>query len=251
MQADRILYEEDDYKCIMLSIDDEEHEEKFLSVNQYLIVNGDEGLLIDPGCAASFDDVFEAVSQYIDVKNLKYIFFSHQDPDVAGSLAEWGNYTSAKLIFPAVWSRFMAHYGLVDNSRIIQVQDAGMEFEFSGHTLHFIPSHFMHSPGQFSIYDESSKILFSGDIGAAVLPISQANKEIESFEAYVTYLEQFHKRFMANNKVCRNWVKKVRHFEVDTISPQHGMPLKDTMVEDFLNWLNELKCGADLLDEEN
>jgi len=251
MQEDRVLYDNNGYKCIMFSIDDEAHEEKFLSVNQYLITHNDEGFLIDPGCAASFDDVFETVSKYINVKNLKYIFFSHQDPDVAGSLAEWANYTNAQLIFPSIWSRFMAHYGLMDNSRIIQVQDEGMEFEFSGHALQFIPAHFMHSPGQFSIYDQSSKVLFSGDIGAAVLPVSQANEEIKSFDTYVSYLEQFHQRFMSNNTACQYWVREVRRFDVMTIAPQHGMPFEGKMVDSFLNWLFDLQCGTDLFDTKS
>gem|GEM_PF-5294968 len=37
MQEDKILYEKDAYKCIMFSIDDEVHEQKKLSVNQWKV----------------------------------------------------------------------------------------------------------------------------------------------------------------------------------------------------------------------
>jgi len=250
MQDDRILYDKDGYKCVMFSIDDEVHEQKFLSVNQYLIINQGQGFLIDPGCSAAFDDVLEAVERHMDSKDLKYIYFSHQDPDVAGSLAEWASYTSAKLIFPSVWSRFMEHYGVMDESRVVCIPDEGMEFDFSSAKLEFIPAHFMHSPGQFSIYDKTTKMLFSADIGAAVLPAPEANNKIEDFDAYCVYLEQFHKRFMAGNKFCKHWVNKVRKFDVELIAPQHGVPFEDEMVDNFLNWLYALQCGADLLDED-
>jgi len=247
MQNDKVLYDRDGFKCVMFSIDDESHEEKFLSVNQYLIVNNGEGFLIDPGCSAAFDDVLEAVERHMRPENLKYISFSHQDPDVAGSLAEWVSYSSAKLIFPAIWSRFMEHYGLMDSSRVLLVPDEGMAFEFNDKTLHFIPAHFLHSPGQFTIYDETSKVLFSADIGAAVLPVQEANKPIDDFDSYSEYLLSFHQRFMAANIFCKAWISRVSKFDVQIIAPQHGTLLTNEMVKQFLDWFSELKCGADLL----
>jgi len=36
MKNDLILFDDGVHKCIMFSFDDEEHEDRFLSVNQYL-----------------------------------------------------------------------------------------------------------------------------------------------------------------------------------------------------------------------
>lgn len=76
MKNETVLYEDKDHKCIMFSFDDEEHDEKFLSVNQFLIIQGNNGVLIDPGSQSVFDEMQEAVSRHIDLSNIKYIFFT-------------------------------------------------------------------------------------------------------------------------------------------------------------------------------
>jgi len=98
MSQGRILYDDGVHKCIMFSIDDESSDDKYLSVNQYLIIQKDDAILIDPGSSGSFYAITEAVSDYIDPQKIKYVFFSHQDPDVAGSIAEWNISTPAKMM---------------------------------------------------------------------------------------------------------------------------------------------------------
>ena len=104
---EKILYDDGHHKCIMFSFDDESHEDSFLSVNQYLIVQNDVGVLLDPGSEAIFDELSEAISRHIAIENIKYIFLSHQDPDVAGAISQWSISTSAKFIMSALWVRFM------------------------------------------------------------------------------------------------------------------------------------------------
>jgi len=246
---ERILFDDGHHKCIMFSFDDESHEDSFLSVNQYLIIQNETGILIDPGSSGVYYDVSEAIQRYIDPQKLRYIFFSHQDPDVAGSIAEWAVATPAKLIVSALWVRFMSHYGLMDMSRIISLQDKGAKISFGDDALHFIPAHFLHSPGNFSLYDSRSKILFSGDIGAAVQPPNEAVKEVDDFHQHRVFLEGFHKRYMAGNALARAWVKEVKRYDIDTIAPQHGALFRDLHVNSFLEWFEALECGSDLIKE--
>ncbi len=89
MQNEKIIYDDENHKCIVFSFDDEEADESFLAVNQYLIIHNNSAILIDPGSQSVFEEVYDAVCRYIDIKNLKYIFYSHQDPDVAGSISQW------------------------------------------------------------------------------------------------------------------------------------------------------------------
>jgi len=93
-----ILYDNGTHKCIMFSFDDETHEDSFLSVNQYLIIENGAGVLIDPGSEVIFDELYDAVSNHVDIDNLKFICFSHQDPDVSGSIAQWAISTKAKFV---------------------------------------------------------------------------------------------------------------------------------------------------------
>src|ERR1051325_10972419 len=59
-----------------------------LQFNQFL-VKDDEPLLFETGMKQLFPVVREAVSKVIDPASLRYISFSHYEPDECGSLNEW------------------------------------------------------------------------------------------------------------------------------------------------------------------
>jgi len=245
----KVLFDDGVHKCIMFSIDDESHEDSFLSVNQYLIVKNGAGVLIDPGSESIFDELCDAVSEHVELENIKYIFLSHQDPDVSGSIAQWAISTKAKFIMSSLWVRFMSHYGFSEMSRVLSLPDSGAKLKFGEDYLRFIPAHFLHSPGNFSLYDTKSEILFSGDIGAAILNAPETYKHVEDFEEHKEHITGFHKRYMGSNKLCRAWVKKVEKLDAKMIAPQHGFVFEDEKVTLFLEWLKELECGSDLIDE--
>ena len=242
---EKILFANDTHKFIMFSFDDENHEDSYLSVNQYLIVHNDEAVLIDPGSESIFAELSEAIEKYVALENIKYIFLSHQDPDVSGSITQWSIATGAKFILSALWVRFMSHYGFMDMSRIKALPDHGAKIHFGEDFIQFVPAHFLHSPGNFSLYDSASKILFSGDIGAAIVPSVDTYKHVTSFEEHKKHLEGFHKRYMSSNKVCRAWVAHIRKLDVSIIAPQHGLLFEDENVNLFLDWLHDLQCGSD------
>ena len=245
----KILYDDGTHKCVMFSFDDETHEDAFLSVNQYLIVKHGIGFLIDPGSEAIFDELYDAVSEHVEIENIKYIFFSHQDPDVSGSIAQWAISTSAKFILSSLWVRFMSHYGFMEMNRVMALEDKGAKLKFGEDYLKFVPAHFLHSPGNFSLYDAKSKIIFSGDIGAAVVNSPKGYKTVENFEEHKKYLHGFHRRYMGSNKLCRAWVTQVKKLDIEMIAPQHGFLFENENVELFLNWLEALKCGSDFIEE--
>ena len=246
---EKVLFDDGTHKCVMFSFDDESHEDSFLSVNQYLIVQNGAGVLIDPGSEAIFDELYDAVSEHVEIENIKFIFFSHQDPDVSGSIAQWAISTKARFIMSGLWVRFMSHYGLMEISRIIALEDKGAKLKFGNDALKFIPAHFLHSPGNFSLYDTKSKIVFSGDIGAAIVESPEGYKKVDNFDTHKKYLLGFHKRYMGSNKLCRAWVSKIQELEVKAIAPQHGLVFEDEDTGKFLEWLKELQCGSDYLEE--
>jgi flavorubredoxin len=59
-----------------------------LQFNQFLVTD-DEPLLFETGMKQIFPLVREAVSKVIDPASLRYIAFSHAEPDECGSLNEW------------------------------------------------------------------------------------------------------------------------------------------------------------------
>ena len=75
---------------------------------------------------------------------------------------------------------------------------------------------------------------------------------MQEFSEHIPHMEAFHKRYMVSNKVCRLWVNMVRQLDLDMIVPQHGRPfIGKPMITQFLNWVENLQCGVDLVTEKN
>lgn len=245
----KILYEDADHKFIWLGTENK-YRKGVIQTMQYLIIDKGRGTLLDPGGVHLFSRVVASVSRYISIDKIDNIFFSHQDPDVSSGIALWLGVTSAKVYISALWTRFLPHFGIIDTARIVAIEDKGMRIKLpSGTDMQCIPTHFMHSPGQFSLYDTKSRILFSGDVGAAAFEDGDEVLFVENFKTFIPFIEGFHKRYMGSNAVVRKWCSVVSRLNPDMIAPQHGAIYKGESAKAFLAWLSELRCGVDLLDQ--
>ena len=220
--------------------------------NQLFIKNHHHSAIFDPGGALTYQPLNMAISKISSVKELDYIFASHQDPDIISSIDKWIMYSDAKVVVSRLWERFLPHLipGYMSSKgdgRIVSIPDEGGTVTFGDSYIHAIPAHFLHSVGNFHFYDPVSKILFSGDVGASMTD-DEHNKPVENFSQHVASMEGFHKRYMVSNKACRHWVKRIRKMDVDMIVPQHGRPFKGAeMINEFLNWFEGLECGIDIM----
>ena len=243
-----VLYEDDEHKFIWLG-SESKYREGAVQTMQYLIIDRGRGVLLDPGGVHLFSRVVTAVSRFISVDKIDTIFFSHQDPDVSSGIALWLGITKAKVYISDLWVRFLPHFGIVDTARVVGIPDKGMDIALpSGSRMRCVPSHFMHSPGQFGLFDERSGILFTGDIGAAVFDESNETVFVENFNDHIPLIKGFHARYMAANRIVRRWTEQIRRLNPRMLAPQHGAIYKDENVDNFLNWLAELQCGVDLID---
>jgi len=223
--------------------------------NQLVIINNGHSAIFDPGGDLTYMPLSMAISRYVKVKDLDYIIATHQDPDIVSSLDKWLLYSNAKVVISRLWDRFVPHLvpGYMkdkETGRIISIPDQGGNFYLGEAQIKAIPAHFLHSVGNLHFYDSVSKILFSGDVGASIsddeiIPVTD-------FRAHVPTMIGFHRRYMVSNKVCRLWAKMIRKLDVEMIVPQHGRPFQGKeMINQFLNWFENLECGIDLVREEN
>jgi len=223
-----------------------------VQANQFLVVHKDEAILLDPGGHKVQSKLFADMSVLVPPNQVKYIFLSHQDPDIVASINYWLMTTSARALISKLWVRFLPHFGLDSKleGRVIPIDDKGTKLTLGGDCqLLIIPAHFMHSPGNFQVYDPVSKILFSGDLGAS---LGQEYVFVEDFETHVHYMEPFHKRYMASGKVMKFWANMVRGLDIEVIAPQHGAVFRGKeMVNKFIDWVENLECGVDLLSESD
>ena len=247
--AGKVIYDSPDHKVFIF---EELTPASAVQANQFLIIHKNEAMLLDPGGHKVQSKLFSDIAVLISPQQVKYIFLSHQDPDIVASINYWLMTTQASALISKLWTRFLPHFGLDSKleGRVIPIDDSGTKITLGGDCeLTILPAHFLHSPGNFQVYDPVSKILFSGDLGAS---LGQDYLFVENFEEHIKYMEPFHKRYMASGKIMKLWANMVRNLDIDIIAPQHGAVFKGKeMVERFINWVENLECGVDLMTQEN
>ncbi|RTL52271.1 MAG: MBL fold metallo-hydrolase [Rhodocyclaceae bacterium] len=242
------LYDKGNHKFILLN-ESEPGEEDGIRSNQYLVMHGETAAIMDPGGFGVMPRVLAELLRHTGPEKLAAIFLSHQDPDIVGGIATWLEITQAPIYVSKIWLRFLPHYGLRSMDRFVGVPDVGMTCDLApDFSLHLVPAHFLHSEGQINVYDPVAKILFSGDIGASMMPEGSNTPFVDDFPAHLPNIEYFHQRYMCSNRAARIWVDAVSALDIDFIAPQHGAIYRGRAVQDFLAWFRELPCGIDLMD---
>jgi flavorubredoxin len=246
-----ILFENDRHRCI--AFNDLVRGEDGVQANQFLIVDGRESALLDPGGALLYTPLSIAMSAHVQPRELTWILASHQDPDIIGAVDRWLMYTSARVVCSRLWGRFVPHSvphyqkdAGVD--RYLLLPDEGGAVPIGTSMLRALPAHFLHSVGNFSFYDPVSRILFPGDVCSSMVTPGVPYAPVKDFAAHVDRMAGFHRRYMASNSVLRLWVDMVRALDPEMIVPQHGLPFDRSTIPPLLDWLAQLRCGIDLLD---
>ncbi len=241
----QILFEEGPHKWLVIGRDDDKKKE-VIDTNEYVIIHNNEAILLDPGGIEIFPQVLTELTRHISTENIKAVFASHQDPDIASSLALWADLsTDLKVYCSWIWQGFLAHFGMGTDFKLTGIPDDGMAVNIGSTKakVYFVPAHYCHSSGNFSVYDPIADILFSGDIGAALLPPGEHDMFVSDFSSHIKYMEAFHLRWMPSSRALREWVNRARAINPKMICPQHGSIFAGENVNKFLNWLEHLDVG--------
>ncbi|KZN29738.1 MBL fold metallo-hydrolase [Pseudoalteromonas luteoviolacea] len=213
------------------------------SVNQYFIHSQYESMIMDPGGIELFSPMLAAILQHTELDKLTAVFASHQDPDIISTLGLWDKAVpNATLYAPALWDRFIDHFDL-DNLKYEGINDDGGEIQLGGVRLRLLPAHYLHSAGNYHLYDPAAKILMSANVGSAIKTDS-SSQFVEDFGQHIKHIEQFHRRWMPSNKAKDNWIARVKELDVDIIAPNHGKLYKGEQVQEFLDWFAKLDVGS-------
>ncbi|MFO0664217.1 MAG: MBL fold metallo-hydrolase [Polyangiaceae bacterium] len=240
------LFESATHKNILL--DDVSGDGLAVQANQHVILDGQSGMILDPGGHKVYSKVLAATMALLGKAKLETIFLSHQDPDIVAAVNGWLMTTDATAYVSKLWTRFVAHFGLdrLVESRLLPIPDEGMTLTLGSTPIQVIPAHFLHSPGNFQVYDPTAKILYTGDLGASV----GANyREVTDFAAHEVFMTGFHQRYMASRIAMQAWARRARKLEIDVIAPQHGAVFRGReMCERFISWCENLECGVDRIE---
>ncbi|MBD3893129.1 MBL fold metallo-hydrolase [Hydrogenophaga sp.] len=246
------LYNQDGHVCLMFAhLCDDDGEA--VQANQFLVIHGDTGVIIDPGGNNAYNEMLLTVGRFFPPYKLSKILASHADPDIIAALDRWMTSTQATLYISTLWERFAPYFCKPGKTvgRIVGIPDPGMRIPLGSSELLALPAHFMHSEGNFQFWDPVSRILFSGDLGVSIGSSADASKPITSLAAHIPKMAAFHRRYMVSNKVLRLWAQMVRELPIHMIVPQHGAPMAGAAVAEFIQWIGTVDCGIDHLTQAN
>jgi len=225
---------------------DPEKPENVVDTNQVLISEGSNAILLDPGGIETFPSLLAALSGKIPIDNIERIFLSHQDPDVASSVPLWLRVCkdAVEISISEIWAETVTH--LDASALVAPIPDAGMDLNIGDKLiLKAIPAHYLHSPGNFHLYDPGAHMLFSGEVGTALIPSSDRNGfVVEDFARHMDFMLDFHQRWMPSRDARDAWLKQIAHLDLEALVPQHGMVFQGDDVGRFLDWFSGLQLAT-------
>jgi flavorubredoxin len=243
MKTIQAIYEDGDHRWMAISRDPAK-QDFLIDTNEYLVLNGEQALLTDPGGMEIFPAVFSAISTEFDPRNIKWLFASHQDPDIISSLSLWLDFNpQLRCYLSWLWGSFVPHFGGNDKT-FVSIPDEGMDIQLGNLRLQAVPAHYLHSSGNFHLYDAKAKLLFSGDVGAALLPPELDGLFVQDFDKHIRHAEGFHRRWIGSNEAKLDWCERASRMQIDMLCPQHGAIYQGADVGRFINWLAELPVGS-------
>ncbi len=215
-------------------------EERNLHCNPYLIVDGEEAVLIDSGSRTDFSSVMTKILQTgVEPAQIKHLIYHHYDPDLCSSIPHFEQLLdreNIKLISHKENNVFIRYYA--GTVKMFCIESLGQEITFgSGRRLQFRRTPYAHSAGSFVTFDEKTGTLFSSDLFGSydkkwdlfieLSPECRRCTLPEECPAEKSYcplqgIFTFHRRIMTSRRALKYAMETLQEFQIQQVAPQHG-----------------------------
>ncbi len=210
-----------------------------LDCNPYLLIDGDEAVLFDPGSKLDFKQVLENITSLVSLDQIKYVVVHHEDPDFCSQiplLEEVG--LNVEVVTSWRTMTLIQYYDIKSPYYLIEEHENRLTFG-NDRVIEFIPTPYLHFAGAFASYDRVNKTLFSSDLFGAF----SYNKTLYADEKYMGKMLTFHEHYMPSNSVLRPVMDTLMLYDIQLILPQHGAIIKDH-IKSYIEALRTLECGT-------
>lgn len=216
----------------------------------YLIENGDQSVLIDPGSPLTFPSSLEKIEKIIPFSHIRTFICHHQDPDIAAALPRIdGMVTRDDAVVVTHWraKALLRHYGL-KRLRFWLIDANDWHLDIGGRDLRFIFTPYAHFPGAFCTFDPVTGTLFSSDLFGG---FTEGFSLFAQDESYFEALRPFHEHYMPSREILGSALAKFEPLPIEMIAPQHGSIIPKPLVSFMIHKLQTLDCGLYLLAHGN
>jgi len=215
----------------------------------YLIKNGNESILIDPGSMLEFEETVRKIKTVVDMKSIKYIVLHHQDPDLVAAVPEIEKLIKRDDLLIVTHSRMsllIKHYLVTSDYYEIDKHHHQL-ITSNGYRLEFHTTPYCHSPGAFVSYEPQTKTLFSGDIFGGI----EESWEFYADETYFLKAKLFHQEYMPSKDIFNYALSKIEKLDINLIAPQHGSIIKKKYISNLIKDMKNLDCGIYIEEKYN
>ena len=208
----------------------------------YLLKEGKESVLIDPGSLITYPKTIKKIKKLIDPKDVKYFVCHHQDPDITACISQYEKEFPRKDRFVLTHWRtkeLLKHYKW--KAKFYLVDEHNWELKLpSGKLLKFIFTPYAHFAGNICTYDPKTKILFSSDIFGGL--VSKQTLFVEE-ENFFEDIKIFHEHYMPSREILLFALEKIKKLDLELIAPQHGYIIPKKFIPLFIEKLSKIDCG--------
>lgn len=220
------------------------NEDAGLYCNPYLIVDGAESILIDPGSISNFPTVARKIISVIQPREISYVILSHQGPDICSGipvLEKLIGRANLKLVAHEKAATFIGHYGVSSNFLYPENSDFKLALR-SGREMQIFHTPHSNSLGSIITYDTQSKILFSSSIFSAI----SEKWELFADESYKDDIVRFAQSHLPPGDSLKKNISRIKNLEISMIAPQYGSIVGKEDIFEYIELLKETECGIDL-----
>jgi flavorubredoxin len=202
-----------------------------VSYNSYLITDK-KTALIDTVDISFGDQFIDKIQSQLQGKTLDYLIINHMEPDHSGSIRIIRKYYPEMIIVgnSKTLSMVEGFYGVIDNMLEVNDEDT---LSLGSHQLQFHLTPMVHWPETMMTYDQTEKVLFSGDAFGAFGTLDGAVMDTDmNVGKYWNEMIRYYANIVGKYGVpVQKALKKLTQIEFKVICSTHGPVWKEHITE--------------------
>jgi len=221
------------------------HEEDPFQCHTYLVEQGDQSVLIDPGSRLTFRHTLAKIEKIVPFSSIRWFVCQHQDPDITGALPVLDELVAredARIVTHWRTRALLVH--LAPRMPFWLIDEHDWKLPLEDRELEFVFTPYAHFAGAFCTFDPSTGVLFSSDLFGG---FTEGFSLYAEDEGYFEAMRPFHEHYVPSREILAHAVERLGELPIRTIAPQHGSIIPGPLVAPLMTRLATLDCGLFLL----